>query len=396
MSMGLHRCAVSPSHSCTAPSEARPRLCHACSPCAAPPAQVGRPHTPDPPKLHAGPARRLPDLPARVACWGWPGLHPPPHEAWWGVPAQPGGPPPFPSSTLPDPSTNMEHVHQKAHVDRGSCASLQTWARPASGWLSEAVSAAGMASDLSPNERQCKAWAESPGDGPGTHAAFQTAGSYLVWDAATAAHLRTTYGVGTAAVGALPGLKAHLRGKDGALPVALSAEEAFLLAEAGVLTVLSSTASEAVSVDTLAATCDLIKAAVLRSLLLEGWRVTDGGRYGVDFLLYGTDPACAHAQHMVLVLRAADSPPTVLHVASLSRLATRTAKTLLVATVAASGHVHFKEVTRNHAPAALPQQVAAVGDSWLYSAAPAAQRAERGEETASSTPVNNVATATPA
>lgn len=305
-------------------------------------------------------------------------------------------PPPFPSSTLPDPSTNMEHVHQKAHVDRGSCASLQTWARPASGWLSEAVSAAGMASDLSPNERQCKAWAESPGDGPGTHAAFQTAGSYLVWDAATAAHLRTTYGVGTAAVGALPGLKAHLRGKDGALPVALSAEEAFLLAEAGVLTVLSSTASEAVSVDTLAATCDLIKAAVLRSLLLEGWRVTDGGRYGVDFLLYGTDPACAHAQHMVLVLRAADSPPTVLHVASLSRLATRTAKTLLVATVAASGHVHFKEVTRNHAPAALPQQVAAVGDSWLYSAAPAAQRAERGEETASSTPVNNVATATPA
>ena len=179
------------------------------------------------------------------------------------------------------------------------------------------------------------------------------AGSVFIWDVDDACILRREFGLGMSAVGCVGGEKSGVRRKAGALPVVLTGEEVVLGMEQGILSVVNDKgeAVEATHVEKAVGACQA-RLAVLRELLSWGWRVTDGVRFGVHFLAYGTDPCESHAPHMVWVMGESESIETV-HVAAMSRIGQRTAKTLLVATVG-TDQVQWQEVTRCYVPAAEP------------------------------------------
>ena len=216
----------------------------------------------------------------------------------------------------------------------------------------------------------------------------------LVWDLESAKTLRQKHRLGMTGLGGMRNSKAHVRRKAGTLPLVLTLHESRLGLELGRLQVTGTGhgAGRVLSWQDISSLCpgsdrSEMVYAVYKDLHKHGWYFTDGIRFGVGFLLYGSDPSTAHAPLMVTVARGSDVTTTAaaapekaasggkqgtphaagilpLHLAALQRVAHRSAKQVLQAWVRcfpdgtpAAIVYHEIEVTRSYAHARMPDGV---------------------------------------
>jgi tRNA splicing endonuclease len=139
----------------------------------------------------------------------------------------------------------------------------------------------------------------APEDGLATH-------MYLIWDAKDAIRLRGQGKLAVSAVGMCP-LKLHTKGKAAAVPVILSHEELYTAYTNKWIQVTDSVTGTDVDVgpDLAAAVAGdprlALKRAVFIVLWRNGYRTTNGIKFGVDYLAYTADPSVVHAPFMIIV-----------------------------------------------------------------------------------------------
>ena len=159
---------------------------------------------------------------------------------------------------------------------------------------------------------------------------------FFMWDAVEVARLRYFGRVAITAIGSCP-TKTATRGKAAALPVMLSDEEASALVGAGWVRVVNAMGEPVDASATLAAAVsgdpDGVRAQrrlVWRDLWSRGYSLTNGIKFGCDYLCYRADPTAVHAAFMVVVLReGAGVRP--LSLVAVSRVATTALKIAVVA-----------------------------------------------------------------
>jgi len=188
----------------------------------------------------------------------------------------------------------------------------------------------------------------------GTAVSVSNAGDrYFMWDASEIARLRTRGHLAITAIGSCA-LKTSTRGKTAALPVMLSDEEICVLVEAGWCRVVDSSGLEIPGVSSrlksLVVGCptgqQALRRLAFRDLWLRGYCLTNGVKFGVDYLCYRDDPTAVHAAFMVVVLKEGCGVRT-LSLTAISRVATTALKIAVVAWVdTAKGTVRYAAFKR--------------------------------------------------
>jgi len=175
---------------------------------------------------------------------------------------------------------------------------------------------------------------------------------FFMWDGAEVARLRFFGRMAVTAVGSCP-TKSSTRGKAAALPVLLSDEEAAALVGAGWARVVDATGAHVDAPALLAAAVAGDPAGtraqrrlVWRDLWARGYSLTNGIKFGCDFLCYRADPTAVHAAFMVVVLKeGAGVRP--LSLTAVARVATTALKIAVVAWAdAAAGTVRYAAFKR--------------------------------------------------
>jgi tRNA splicing endonuclease len=162
---------------------------------------------------------------------------------------------------------------------------------------------------------------------------------YFLWDAFEIARLRTRGHMAITAIGSCA-VKTSTRGKAAALPVMLSDEEVCVLVEAGWARVVDAAGADIPDISQrlahVVAAAPFGQAALrrvaFRDLWLRGYCLTNGVKFGVDYLCYRDDPTAVHAAFMVVVLREGCGVRT-LSLTAVARVATTALKIAVVAWV---------------------------------------------------------------
>lgn len=165
----------------------------------------------------------------------------------------------------------------------------------------------------------------------------KAADRYFLWDAADVSRLRQRGRMAVTAVGACP-TKTATRGKAAALPVLLNDEEVSALVGAGWARVVDAMGATVDDVpEVLAAIvaedpCGVRaqRRLVFRDLWTRGYCLTNGIKFGCDFLCYRADPTAVHAAFMVSVVREG-SGVKPLNLTAVARVATTALKIAVVA-----------------------------------------------------------------
>jgi tRNA splicing endonuclease len=162
---------------------------------------------------------------------------------------------------------------------------------------------------------------------------------YFMWDALEVARLRTRGHLAITAIGSCA-VKTSTRGKAAALPVMLSDEEVCVLLEAGWARVVdamgapvdNASAQLAAEVAGDPTGVRSVRRLAFRDLWLRGYCLTNGVKFGCDYLCYRDDPTAVHAAFMVVVLREGCGVRT-LSLTAVARVATTALKIAVVAWV---------------------------------------------------------------
>lgn len=132
---------------------------------------------------------------------------------------------------------------------------------------------------------------------------------FFMWDGAEVARLRYFGRVACTAIGSCP-TKSSTRGKAAALPVMLSDEESCALIGAGWARVVDATGEPVDASAHLAAGVAgdenghrAQRRLVWRDLWTRGYSLTNGIKFGCDYLCYRADPTAVHAAFMVVVVK---------------------------------------------------------------------------------------------
>lgn len=159
---------------------------------------------------------------------------------------------------------------------------------------------------------------------------------FFMWDGSEVARLRYYGRVACTAIGSCP-TKSSTRGKAAALPVMLSDEESSALVGAGWARVVDATGepidASALLAAGIAGDPTGIRAQrrlVWRDLWSRGYCLTNGIKFGCDFLCYRADPTAVHAAFMVVVLKEG-SGVRPLSLTAVARVATTALKIAVVA-----------------------------------------------------------------
>jgi tRNA splicing endonuclease len=131
---------------------------------------------------------------------------------------------------------------------------------------------------------------------------------YLLWDIDHIARLRSFGKMAVTAIGSCS-TKTATRGKAAALPVMLSDEETCALIGAGWARVVDAVGNDIANpmAPLLAATAEpsgnfrACRRLVFRDLWTRGYLLTNGIKFGCDYLCYRADPTAVHAAFMVVV-----------------------------------------------------------------------------------------------
>lgn len=159
---------------------------------------------------------------------------------------------------------------------------------------------------------------------------------FFMWDGSEVARLRYYGRVACTAIGSCP-TKSSTRGKTAALPVMLSDEESCALVGAGWAKVVDATGEPIDALPLLAAGIAgdptgirAQRRLVWRDLWARGYCLTNGVKFGCDFLCYRADPTAVHAAFMVVVLKEGDGVRP-LSLTAVARVATTALKIAVVA-----------------------------------------------------------------
>lgn len=178
---------------------------------------------------------------------------------------------------------------------------------------------------------------------------------YLVWNVEHIVWLRSSCRLAVTPIGACP-TKVSTRGKAAAVPVLLSDEDLYtavanewvdIVDEQG--TALAGEAALQSSLQSFPASGQerqMLRRLVHCDLTNKGYALTNGLKFGVDFLAYRGDPTAVHAAFMVIVARqgAGISP---LDLVARSRVATTALKIAVMAWASpATGGVAYKAFKR--------------------------------------------------
>ena len=164
-------------------------------------------------------------------------------------------------------------------------------------------------------------------------------GHFFMWDIEEVARLRVQRRLAVTAIGSCA-VKTSTRGKAAALPVMLSDEEVCALVAAGWAAVVDASGGPLPDVaGALAAQvaaepwgARALRRAAFRDLWARGYCLTNGIKFGCDYLCYRDDPTAVHAAFMVVVLREGCGVRT-LSLTAVARVATTALKIAVVAWV---------------------------------------------------------------
>lgn len=193
-------------------------------------------------------------------------------------------------------------------------------------------------------------------------------GNFYMWDVEEAARLRIQGRMAITAIGSCA-VKTSTRGKAAALPVMLSDEEISALVFAGWAHVVDAAGAPQPGVGAaLAAQVAeepwgrrALKRLAFRDLWLRGYCLTNGIKFGCDYLCYRDDPTAVHAAFMVVVQREGSGVRT-LSLTAVARVATTALKIAVVAWVdPAAGTVRYAAFKRLGVGSAIFQDSVAAG-----------------------------------
>jgi tRNA splicing endonuclease len=159
---------------------------------------------------------------------------------------------------------------------------------------------------------------------------------YFVWAADDIVRLRSRGRVAITPIGQCA-LKTSTRGKAAAIPALLGDEEVWTFGRNGWIRMYDAATGREVDVgaELVAATArcstrDLLRRAAFYDLWSKGYALTNGIKFGVDYLAYRGDPTTCHAAFMVQVM-AEGEPITPLALLGRSRVATTALKICVLA-----------------------------------------------------------------
>jgi hypothetical protein len=210
-------------------------------------------------------------------------------------------------------------------------------------------------------------------------------GHYFMWDVEEVARLRIQGRMAVTAIGSCA-VKTSTRGKAAALPVMLSDEEVSALVFAGWAHVVDAAGAPqpAVGAALAAQVAEepwgrrALKRLAFRDLWLRGYCLTNGIKFGCDYLCYRDDPTAVHAAFMVVVQREGSGVRT-LSLTAVARVATTALKIAVVAWVdPAAGTVRYAAFKRLGVGSAIFQDGVAAGRVQGEEAAAAAAAAAAG------------------
>lgn len=170
----------------------------------------------------------------------------------------------------------------------------------------------------------------------------KSADRFFVWSVPDIVKLRVQGHLAVSPIGACP-TKTATRGKAAAAPALLSDEELYIGSSCGWLHVTE--AGSGAEVDIASHMLSLLtsqshskrslRCAVARDLWSSGYRLTNGLKFGCDFLAYRADPSMVHAAFMVIVVPAHEGIAP-LDLVARSRVASAALKTCVIAWVDAA------------------------------------------------------------
>jgi tRNA-intron lyase len=214
---------------------------------------------------------------------------------------------------------------------------------------------------------------------------------YFMWDALEVARLRTRGHLAITAIGSCA-MKTSTRGKAAALPVMLSDEEACVLLEAGWARMVDALGSPVADANARLAAevagdptgVRSLRRLAFRDMWLRGYCLTNGVKFGCDYLCYRDDPTAVHAAFMVVVLREGSGVRT-LSLTAVARVATTALKIAVVAWVDPHARtVRYAAFKRMGPGSAIFQDARAAGSEGEAAAAAAAAAGAAGAAASSS------------